>query len=91
MATKKYPVGTKIKFIGHDGMANRAKSDIGKCGIIVAIPNDRVDEVIILLKKSEKPSFTYHGKEATWKTLWVGIVPIAIKNQQLLFDFAYEE
>lgn len=74
MAAKRYPIGTKIKYIGHCG---KCKNKIGK---IVGVSEHLC---WLNLPKSTccpKPTSKAYAK-------WSEIMPIVAKNQQLLFSF----
>ena len=75
MSNKKYPIGTKIKYIGS---CEGCKNKIGE--IIEACENT----CYVILPKS-----TCSMMENTGKVIcsWSDIVPMLIKNQQLLFSF----
>lgn len=78
MVIKKYPVGTRIKYIGYCG---KCKDQIGK---VVEVGEDIC---YITLPQSTCGVFHYSGKMIC---NWKDIEPLALKGQQLLFDFAYE-
>ena len=84
MGNKTYPIGTRIRFIADKYMQPRAQGDDGKIGTIVKVSNSMV---WVYLPESHH---NYNGKEITWSTRWECVAPIVKKNQQLLFDFAYE-
>jgi len=82
MGNKRYPVGTKIMYMPNaDNVCFTARGDIGKQGTVV---KDLGYQVRIHLPTSSKSS-------KTWRTLWKNMVLLPQKNEQLLFDFAYEE
>lgn len=78
---KKYPIGTKIKFIGS------VCADVGKLGSIVGI-DIRDSFPIIYLPKSIS-QFPYKGGKCSWFCGWDEIEPLMEKNQQLLFSFMH--
>lgn len=84
MATKKYLIGTKIRFIN-------PTLDTNKIGVIVGIsPSGKPD---VYLPTAEKhvvegyyPTLS-NGIRFTWHCRWSEIEPLVIKGQQLLFEF----
>ena len=84
---KKYPVGTRIRYIKDSPYANRqAKEDIGKVGKIVGFT--RYNYPIILLSGSTHVSqFSTKQRPASWSAGWCSIEVLSQKNQQLLFSF----
>lgn len=84
MATKKYPIGTKIRFIANEDMCYQAKKDDGKVGKVVG--ETPYGTVQIFLPDSVKG----YNARCTWNTKWENIKPLALKNQQLLFAFMGE-
>ena len=74
MATKSYPIGTKIKFIGSCG---KCKNKIGRItardenGCYIDLPESLCSRAIA----------------GSFYTVWRFIEPLAVKNQQLLFSF----
>lgn len=83
--TKKYPIGTKIRFI-HSSL------DTNKIGTIVRINKDgRLSVYLPMADKHIKED--YHptlddGTKFTWHCSWHEIELIG--QQQLLFEFMYE-
>lgn len=78
--TKKYPIGTKIRFLWK-------VDDTGKFGTIVGF--HRGGDPVIFLPTSENVRQGYfNGSKFTWKCKWHEIEPIG--QQQLLFDFMYK-
>lgn len=89
MEAKKYPIGTRVRYVESDP-THAASKDIGKIGKIVGYHEH--DWPIIFLPKSEHISrYSESSKLASWATGWESIEILSQKNQQLLFDFAYEE
>ena len=86
---KKYPIGTRIKYIEPDP-TYRARKDVGKVGSIVGYHN--WDYPIIFLSESTHAS-CYHtpSKPASWACGWDAIEILPQKNQQLLFSFMEQE
>jgi len=84
---EKYPIGTKIKYIGR--CSSGAKwGDCGKTGKIVGY--DDVNDPIIFLPESKHIScYSTEKIPASWQTSWSSIKILPQKNQQMLFDFAY--
>lgn len=86
MATKKYPIGTKIRFINPN-------LDTNKEGVIVAIlPNGH--PTVYLPTADKHINQNYYptlddGTKFTWRCSWDEIEPISVKGQQLLFEFMY--
>ena len=81
MATKEYPIGTKIVFIGNRNMCYEAKQDGGKVGKIVG--RSYGGNAIVFLPDSVKS----WGKEKTWHTSWKNIKLLIVKGEQLEFAF----
>lgn len=85
MATKKYPIGTKIRFI-------HPHIDTNKEGVIVAISLS--DKPTVYLPTADKHvNQNYHpilrdGTKFTWHCCWYEIELLVVKGQQLLFEFA---
>ena len=75
MNAKKYPVGTKIKYIGHCAKCK------GKAGKVVEV---RGHICVITLPQSPCGVFHYNG---TMQCPWQDIEPVAVKGEQLLFSF----
>lgn len=87
MNDKKYPVGTKIIFIAKPSYDKTARDDDGKIGTVMYDHDVMVD---IFIPGSKNNKFTSgRTPKVTWHVSWEDIKPL--KNQQLLFDFAYEE
>lgn len=78
MATKRYPVGTKIKY---NGYCTKCR---GKIGEIVKVAENAC---YIVLPQSTCSAFDRNGKIVC---SWSDIEPISVKNQQLLFAFMDE-
>ena len=84
MSVKKYPIGTKIRFI-------HPRIDTGLTGTIVGFTfNGRPDIFLPMADKHIKNN--YHptlddGTKFTWHCSWNEIEPISVKGQQLLFSF----
>lgn len=81
MATKKYPIGTKVVFMANADMCYDARQDDGKIGKIIG--EGALGSAIVFLPDSVK---TY-GRKCTWFVRWENVKPILVKNQQLLFSF----
>ncbi len=84
MATKKYPIGTRIRFI-------HPRIDTGKEGTIVGFSASGKPDVYLPTAKKHIID-DYHptlpgGIKFTWHCHWDEIEPLAIKGQQLLFSF----
>jgi len=83
MNDKKYPIGTKIRFLHH--------FDFGKIGTIVGLRSN--GKPIIFLPTADKHSIDNYyptlsdGTKFTWKCSWHEIEPL--KNVQLLFSFMH--
>ena len=83
----KYPVGTRIKYIGCISQLPECDKDVGKTGKIVGY--DSRGRPLIFL-----PESTYISIHSTklmpvsWQCGWGSIKVLSEKNQQLLFDFA---
>lgn len=77
---KKYPIGTKIKFIGVSYLNDGGKvgSIVGYCG---GFP------LIFLPESTHISDFSTQLIPATWQTGWEDIEVLSQKNQQLLFAF----
>jgi len=81
MSSKTYPIGTLIKFLGNYEDCN------GKVGRVVGIVQGAP---LIYLPESQCVScFSTKERPATVQCNWFSITPVVLKNQQLLFDFAY--
>ena len=80
---KKYPIGTKIKYI-----ANLSPFDTGKCGWIVGYPVSGVVEIVI--PDSRLALDIYDDSLHSWTTHIESIEILSKKNEQLLFEFMYE-
>jgi len=78
MATKKYPIGTKIRFI-YDNF------DKGKIGTIVGI---RDEYPLVFLPTGSGSLVRYKGIDYSWKCLWSHIEYVG--QRQLLFEFMYD-
>ena len=81
MATKKYPIGTKVVFIANADMCYEARQDGGKIGKIVG--EGAIDSAVVYLPDSVKN----WGRHKTWYTNWKNVKPLVKKNEQLLFAF----
>ena len=82
MTAKKYPIGTKIKFVANESMCYLAKQDNGKTGEIIG-ETSCGNAKIFLINSVKKNS----SSEYTWNTGWENIEPVIVKGQQLMFDF----
>ncbi len=83
MVDKKYPIGTRIRFIANESMCHEAKQDDGKIGVVVVGTTSY--QIRIFLPDSVKSSTGGY-----WSTGRENIKPLAIKGQQLLFSFMDE-
>lgn len=85
---KKYPVGTKIRFL-------YKYEDTGKEGVIIAL-NYSGNPVIFIptakkhIKNDYYPTWNDTGKVYSWACGWHHIERIAQVGEQLLFDFMKE-
>ena len=84
MAAKKYPIGTKIRFI-------HPRLDTGLKGVIVGLTYD-IGPDIYLPTAEKHVKFDNHptldnGVEFTWHCAWNEIELLVLPNQQLLFSF----
>ena len=82
--TKKYPIGTKIRFI-------HKTFDNNKEGVIVGIHiNGNPDVYLPMAEKhvrdNRHPTLP-NGVKFTWHCHWYEIEPLITKGQQLLFAF----
>ncbi len=87
MATKKYPIGTKIRFIGDSKRKPNEfmYEDDGLTGKIVGIEQGYP---LIFLPESEYISvFSTKKRPATVQCDWYQIEPLVVKGEQLLFSF----
>ena len=75
MAIKKYPIGTKIKYVGH------CKKCKGKVGKVVDIWDYGCN---ITLPQSLCRAA---GQDKRLICSWSDIEPVSVKNEQLLFAF----
>ena len=81
---KKYPIGTKIKYVGSKGWDSTG--DIGKIGWIVGYHHN--SDPLIFLPESENISECHTRlRPVSWWTSWVNIEILPQKNEQLLFAF----
>lgn len=78
MVIRKYPAGTKIKYVGH---CLRCKGKIGK---VVSV---RENGYYITLPGS---FCRVAGSNKKFICTWSEIEPVLVKNEQLLFEFALE-
>ena len=88
MRAKKYPIGTKIRFL-------HSYIDTNKEGVIVGTSNDNRGLDIFLPTADKHIVDGYYptlsdGTKFTWHCRWDEIEPLVIKNQQLLFSFMEE-
>lgn len=81
MATKKYPIGTQIRYKG------RAKKDVGKKGKIVGYTGS---SVWVVIPGSYLGEEVYQDSEHKWSTDIESLEILVIPNQQLLFAFMDE-
>ena len=84
MATKTYPIGTKIRFL------NKCL-DTGLTGTIVGVsPSGKPDIFLPMAKKHVEDNYyptLSNGVKFTWHCRWEEIEPLVVKGQQLLFSF----
>ena len=87
MTAKKYPIGTKIRFI-HKSL------DTGLKGTIVGLSlGGKPDIFLPMADKHIKDNYyptLDDGTKFTWHCSWNEIERISIKGQQLLFSFMSE-
>ncbi len=88
MATKKYPIGTKIRFI-HKSL------DTNKEGVIVGLTTSRGPDIYLPtankhIKENYHPTLD-DGTKFTWHCSWNEIELLVVKGQQLLFSFMSEQ
>jgi len=85
---EKYPIGTKIKYIG-TRLSRKwgcdTTGDIGKTGKIVGFYNNF--PLIFLSESTHTSEFSTQLVHATWETGWDSLEILPQKNQQLLFAF----
>jgi len=81
---EKYPIGTKIKYVGCGGNGE----DVSKVGKIVGY-NLYNDPIIYLPTSNHISYYSTKTVPASWECIWNSIEILPQKNQQLLFDFAY--
>ena len=84
MVTKKYPIGTRIKFI-------HPRLDTGLTGKIVGLSVGGGPDIYLPMaekhvKYDRHPTLS-DGTKFTWHCNWEEIELISIKGQQLLFSF----
>lgn len=86
MTTKKYPIGTRIRFTPSSLIScTEAIADINKTGIIAGFSGNKP---IIFLPQSKHISvYSVPWMRASWQTSWKNIEILSQKNQQLLFAF----
>ena len=87
MVVKKYPIGTKIRFL------NRIM-DTGKEGVIVGLTMNRGPDIYLPTAKKHlvdnyRPTLS-DGTKFTWHCGWDEIEVLVVKCQQLLFPFMSE-
>jgi len=86
LATKNYPIGTKIRFINH-------RFDTNKTGLIVGYWGNGTKPAVFLPTaekhtKDNRYPILFNGTKFTWKCGWDEIEPVG--EQQLEFSFMYE-
>lgn len=83
MTVKKYPIGTKIRFINKN-------LDMGKKGVIVGYhgsePTIYVPTAHKHVEQNYYPTLS-NGIRFTWYCRWDDIEQLILPNQQLLFNF----
>lgn len=82
MSNKKYPIGTKIRYIGKSNGNWWRK---GWTGTLVGTVNNF--PLIYLPKSTFTSDFSTIECRVTVQTNWDIIEPLIVKNQQLLFAF----
>jgi len=80
---EKYPVGTKVKYIGYSGCDETG--DVGKIGTIVNFYNET--PLIFLPNSNHVSIYSTSDIPASWLTLWTSLEILPIKGQQLMFEF----
>ena len=80
--TKKYPIGTRIRYKGV------YKGDVDKEGRIVGWESD--DVIRIVVSGSILALDIYNDSSHSWTTYITDVEVLARKNEQLLFDFMNE-
>lgn len=83
MAIKKYPVGTKIRFLYTGADTNKEGTIVG---ITYGLPDIYVPTADKHIKDNYYPILP-GGIKYTWHCRWEEIEPLTLKGQQLLFDF----
>lgn len=85
MADKKYPVGTKIKYIGIHRILFEGEKFTGMIGKVVGIEEGY--PLIYLPKATAVSQYSTKKRPATIQTAWCRIEKLVQKNEQLLFSF----
>lgn len=84
MSAKKYPIGTRIRFIN-------PYFDTGLTGTIVGLTTSRGPDIYLPMAekhvKYDKHPTLSDGTKFTWHCDWNEIEIFAVKGQQLLFSF----
>jgi len=83
MGDKRYPIGTKIKYKGRNGIFS--KRLYGMTGKIVGIVKDF--PLIYLPEANDISAYSTKERPATVQTNWKNIEMLPQKNEQLLFAF----
>lgn len=83
---KQYPIGTRIKFIGHSRIGPEAKKDIGKIGKIVGY-TDPNGPIIFLPESRHISCYSTKQVPASWEVGLSSIEVLPQKGRQLLFPF----
>lgn len=78
----RYPIGTRIRYRGVH------REDVGKVGEIVGYVDEKI--VWIIVPESHLASDLFGDSKHRWFTFITDIEVLAIKNQQLLFEFMSE-
>lgn len=86
MSDKVYPIGTKIRYKGSDGIFS--KELFGMTGEIVGIVRDY--PLIYLPAANFVSEYSTKERPATVQTNWKNIEVLPQKNRQLLFAFMEE-
>lgn len=80
---KKFPIGTKIRFIASERSCIPAKRDDGRTGEVV----EHVIDLIGIHLPGSNNNYRSQAKETTWLTKARNLRILSRKNQQLTFAF----
>jgi len=83
--SKKYPIGTKIRFIGK----NQWDDFFGKYGSVVDIINNYPVVYLPKSKYAKDSCFSTTERPATIQCAWIDIEHSLQKGEQLLFGFMH--